>query len=202
MSDLYVDSEGFCANYPKFFRQKQEKLAKEQRKLSRCKKGSKNYFKQLRKVNKIHYAITNQRKDYLHKLTTYLANNYDVIAIETLNLKGMASKDGFKLGKSVHDVAFSYFTSLLEYKLNDRGGKLEKVDRFFPSSQTCNHCHNKFPITKDLSVRQWECPHCHTINQRDENAAKNIRDEAMRLLGITAPIKAVELEGNSGIVCR
>ena len=148
MSDLYVDSEGFCANYPKFFRQKQEKLAKEQRKLSRCKKGSKNYFKQLRKVNKIHYAITNQRKDYLHKLTTYLANNYDVIAIETLNLKGMASKDGFKLGKSVHDVAFSYFTSLLEYKLNDRGGKLEKVDRFFPSSQTCNHCHNNstFPV--------------------------------------------------------
>ena len=202
MSDLYVDSEGFCANYPKFFRQKQEKLAKEQRKLSRCKKGSKNYFKQLRKVNKIHYAITNQRKDYLHKLTTYLANNYDVIAIETLNLKGMASKDGFKLGKSVHDVAFSYFTSLLEYKLNDRGGKLEKVDRFFPSSQTCNHCHNKFPITKDLSVRQWECPNCHTINDRDANAAKNIRDEAMRLLGITAPIKAVELEGNSGIVCR
>ena len=202
MSDLYVDSEGFCANYPKFFRQKQEKLAKEQRKLSRCKKGSKNYFKQLRKVNKIHYAITNQRKDYLHKLTTYLANNYDVIAIETLNLKGMASKDGFKLGKSVHDVAFSYFTSLLGYKLNDRGGKLEKVDRFFPSSQTCNHCHNKFPITKDLSVRQWECPNCHTINDRDANAAKNIRDEAMRLLGITAPIKAVELEGNSGIVCR
>ena len=202
MSDLYVDSEGFCANYPKFFRKKQEKLAKEQRKLSRCKKGSKNYFKQLRKVNKIHYAITNQRKDYLHKLTTYLANNYDVIAIETLNLKGMASKDGFKLGKSVHDVAFSYFTSLLEYKLNDRGGKLEKVDRFFPSSQTCNHCHNKFPITKDLSVRQWECPNCHTINDRDANAAKNIRDEAMRLLGITAPIKAVELKGNSGIVCR
>ena len=202
MSDLYVDSEGFCANYPKFYRQKQEKLAKEQRKLSRCKKGSKNYFKQLRKVNKIHYAITNQRKDYLHKLTTYLANNYDVIAIETLNLKGMASKDGFKLGKSVHDVAFSYFTSLLEYKLNDRGGKLEKVDRFFPSSQTCNHCHNKFPITKDLSVRQWECPNCHTINDRDANAAKNIRDEAMRLLGITAPTKAVELKGNSGIVCR
>ncbi|MDY5721538.1 MAG: RNA-guided endonuclease TnpB family protein [Succinivibrio sp.] len=202
MSDLYVDSEGFCANYPKFFRKKQEKLAKEQRKLSRCKKGSKNYFKQLRKVNKIHYAITNQRKDYLHKLTTYLANNYDVIAIETLNLKGMASKDGFKLGKSVHDVAFSYFTSLLGYKLNDRGGKLEKVDRFFPSSQTCNHCHNKFPITKDLSVRQWECPNCHSINDRDANAAKNIRDEAMRLLGITAPIKAVELEGNSGIVCR
>ena len=184
---LYVDSNGNMAGTPKWFRNSQAKLRKEQRKL-RNKVGSKkgetkshSYLKQLQKVRNLHEHIANQRLDYLHKESTRLANQYDAILIEDLNMKAIANK-GFGNGKATFDNGWGMFTTMLDYKMAERGKHLQKIDRWFPSSQTCNTCGCVNENLKDLSVRKWTCLGCGTEHDRDINAAINIKQEGLRLL--------------------
>ena len=175
---LFVDSNGRRGTNHKFYREAQEKLAKEQRKLSRKAKGSKNYYKQLLVVNKLHRHIANQRNDNLHKLSTEIANQYDVVCVEDLNMTAIGNK-GFKNGKATYDNGYGMFLDMLEYKLSDRGKTLVKVDKFYPSSQLCSYCGNRKKLA--LSERKYICT-CGLEIDRDLNAAINIKNEGLRLL--------------------
>jgi len=183
---LYVDHNGNIGSNHKYYRESYDKLAKEQRRLSRM-QGSKkhetksnNYIKQLRKVNKIHRHITNQRLDNLHKISTEIANQYDVVCVESLNMKSMANK-GFGNGKATLDNGYGMFLSMLEYKLSDRNKYLIKVDKWFPSSQICHCCGTLHSEMKNLTIRKMICA-CGLTISRDRNAAINIRNEGLRIL--------------------
>ena len=183
---LYVDSNGNTGTNHKYYRESHDKLAKAQRKLSRM-QGSKkyevksnNYIKQLRKVNKIHRHIANQRLDNLHKISTKIANSYDVVCVESLDMKAM-SNHGFGNGKATLDNGYGMFLSMLEYKLSDRNKYLIKVDKWFPSSQICHCCGKIHPEMKDLDIRKMVCD-CGLTMNRDQNAAINILREGLRLL--------------------
>lgn len=183
---LYVDNNGNIGTNHKFYRESHKKLAKEQRKLShkigfkKNERKSKNYLKQLKKVNKIHRHIVNQRKDNLHKISTEIANQYDVVCVETLNMCSMSNK-GFGNGKATMDNGYGMFLSMLEYKLNDRNKHFIKIDKWFPSSQICHCCGVLRPEMKDLSKRTMICS-CGNSMNRDQNAAINILNEGLRLL--------------------
>ena len=183
---LYVDNNGNVGTNHKYYRESYDKLAKEQRKLSRM-QGSKknedksnNYIKQLHKVNKIHRHIANQRLDNLHKISTEIANQYDVVCVETLNMKAIANKK-FGNGKATMDNGYGMLLSMLEYKLSDRNKYFVKVDKWFPSSQICHCCGTRHPEMKDLANRKMICD-CGLIMNRDQNAAINILNEGLRLL--------------------
>ena len=183
---LYVDSNGNTGTNHKYYRESHDKLAKAQRKLSRM-QGSKkyevksnNYIKQLRKVNKIHRHIANQRLDNLHKISTKIANSYDVVCVESLDMKAM-SNHGFGNGKATLDNGYGMFLSMLEYKLSDRNKYLIKVDKWFPSSQICHCCGMLHPEMKNLAIRKMTCD-CGLTISRDQNAAINILKEGLRLL--------------------
>ena len=183
---LYVDSNGNTGTNHKYYRESHDKLAKAQRKLSRM-QGSKkhevksnNYIKQLRKVNKIHRHIANQRLDNLHKISTKIANSYDVVCVESLDMKAM-SNHGFGNGKATLDNGYGMFLSMLEYKLSDRNKYLIKVDKWFPSSQICHCCGTIHPEMKNLTIRTMKCD-CGLTISRDQNAAINILKEGLRLL--------------------
>lgn len=186
---LYADNNGFIVNMPHYFRQAQAKLKSEQRKL-RLKQGfkkgqmqSNRYKKQLLKVAKLQEHIANQRKDFLHKLSAKLSKDYDTICIEDLNMMSLSNK-GFGNGKATLDNAWGMFTVMLDYKLQEQGKQLVKIDKFYPSSQTCSICGCVNKEVKNLSVRKWECPNCGATHERDTNAAVNIRNEGLRLLGL------------------
>lgn len=183
---LYVDSNGNVGSNHKYYRENHDKLAKEQRKLSRM-KGSKkhevksnNYIKQLRKVNKIYRHIANQRLDNLHNISTEIANQYDVVCVESLNMRAMSNK-GFGNGKATMDNGYGMFLNMLKYKLADRGKYFVKVDKWFPSSQICHCCGMLHPEMKDLAIRTMKCD-CGLTISRDRNAAINILQEGLRLL--------------------
>lgn len=183
---LYVDNNGNVGTKHKYYRESHDKLAKAQRKLSRM-QGSKkheiksnNYLKQLRKVNKIHRHISNQRLDNLHKISTEIANQYDVVCVESLNMKSMSNK-GFGNGKATLDNGYGMFLSMLEYKLSERNKYLVKVDKWFPSSQICHCCGKIHPEMKNLTIRTMNCD-CGLTISRDQNAAINILREGLRIL--------------------
>lgn len=187
---LYVDSNGNIGTNHKYYRESHKKLAKEQHRLSRMKgslKGevkSNNYLKQLKKVNKIHRHIANQRLDNLHKISTEIANQYDVVCVESLNMCSIANR-GFGNGKATLDNGYGMFLSMLEYKLSDRNKYLVKVDKWFPSSQICHCCGALHPEMKDLHIRTMKCD-CGLTISRDQNAAINILNEGLRLLAKAA----------------
>lgn len=178
---LYTDSNGKCQNMPGYFRMAQKELAKRQRKLRHKVPGSKNYRKQQKRIARVYRHISNQRKDYLHKLSTATAKQYAYVCVEDLNMRSMSNK-GFWNGKSTLDNGYGMFLSMLDYKLAERGGKLVKVDKFFPSSQICHCCGCRNPEVRDLRIREWICPDCGAVHDRDTNAAINIKTEGMRLL--------------------
>ena len=182
MSSLYVDSDGNSCDYPKFYKQAMARLARQQRKLSKMKRGSNNYYKQKNKIARLHKHIANQRKDFLHKESTEIANRVDAVCIENLDMKAMSQEHNF--GKTISDNGWGMFTNYLEYKLRDRGKHFVKIDKFYPSSQICHCCGYKNEETKDLSIRKWICPKCNNEHDRDINAAINIRNEGMRYLSI------------------
>ncbi len=180
MQGMGVFSDGSRAEYPGYLRAAQEKLAREQRKLSHCRKGSRNYEKQRRRVALCHEKIRNQRTDYQHKLTRKIADSFDAVAVEDLDMRGLSQC--LHLGKGVMDNAYGSFLQKLTYKLEERGGKLIRIDRWYPSSQICSGCGHIHPEAKPLSVREWLCDWCLEIHDRDENAAVNIREEGRRML--------------------
>ena len=183
---LYVDSNGNIGTNHKYYRESHDKLAKAQRRLSRMQGSRKheaksnNYIKQLRKVNKIHRHIANQRLDNLHKISTKIANSYDVVCVESLNMRSMANH-GFGNGKATLDNGYGMFLSMLEYKLSDRNKYLVKVDKWFPSSQICHCCGKIHPEMKNLQIRKMICD-CGLTMNRDQNAAINILREGLRIL--------------------
>ena len=187
---LYVDSNGNIGSNHKYYRESHYKLAKAQRRLSRMQGSkkheakSKNYIKQLRKVNKIHRHIADQRLDNLHKISTEIANQYDVVCVESLNMRSMANR-GFGNGKATLDNGYGMFLSMLEYKLSDRNKYLVKVDKWFPSSQICHCCGTLHPEMKNLAIRIMRC-NCGLTISRDQNAAINILNEGLRLLAEVA----------------
>ena len=180
MHGLYRDSNGNEPAYPGYYRNAEKRLAREQRRLSKMQKGSNNRRKQRIKVAKLHEKVSNQRKDFLHKQSRQITNAYDCVCIEDLDMKAMSRS--LKLGKSVSDNGWGMFTAFLKYKLEEQGKKLVKVDRFFASSQMCSACGYKNAKTKDLALRQWDCPQCGIHHDRDVNAAINIRNEGMRIV--------------------
>ena len=180
MQGMGVFSDGSRAEYPGYLRAAQEKLAREQRKLSHCRKGSRNYEKQRRRVALCHEKIRNQRTDYQHKLTRKIADSFDAVAVEDLDMRGLSQC--LHLGKGVMDNAYGSFLQKLTYKLEERGGKLIRIDRWYPSSQICSGCGHIHPEAKPLSVREWFCDWFLEDHDRDENAAVNIREEGRRML--------------------
>jgi putative transposase len=178
MNGLAVFSDGRKSDYPGFYRMAEERLVREQRKLSHCEKGSRNYEKQRRRVAVCHEKVRNQRKDFLHKLSRELADSYDVIGVEDIDMKAMSRSLHF--GKSVMDNGYGILRTMLGYKLEEQGKELVKVDRFFPSSKRCSCC-GKIKKDLQLSDRIYRCS-CGNIMDRDVNAAINIRMEAMRMI--------------------
>ena len=172
MHSFYVDNQGNECGYPEYYRKSQKKLAREQRRLSRKQKGSKNYEKQRIKVALVQEHTANQRNDWLNKQSTIIANQYDIVFFEDIDMKNMSRCLNF--GKTVHDHGFGTFRTMLDYKLKESGYLgIYKIDKWFPSSKTCHHCG---AVYKELSLsdRVWICPECGSILDRDFNAANNI----------------------------
>ena len=178
MAGLAVFSDGSRAAYPMYYRKAEGKLAREQRKLSRCRKGSRNYVKQKRNVARCHEKVRNQRRDYQNKLSFYLSVEYDAVCVEDLNMKGMSR--GLHLGKSVMDNANGRFQRILEEKLVRKGKAYVRVDRYFPSSKRCSCC-GRIRGDLKLSDRIYECG-CGYRGNRDINAAINLKQEGIRIL--------------------
>ena len=180
LKDLIVDSNGKKYKNHKYLTKSQDKLAKEQRKLSKMVKGSNNRNKQRIKIARLHKHIQNQRNDYLHKLSKSIIDENQVVCIEDLKVKNMMSDS--KLARNISDVSWSRLVSMLTYKANWYGRKVIKVPSTYPSSQLCSKCGYKNSITKDLAIRKWVCPECGSIHDRDINAAKNILSKGIEIL--------------------
>ena len=176
---LYMDSNGSVCGSTKSYRKAQAKIAKQQRVLSRRQKGSSNYGKAKTKLARIHKHAANQRKDYLHKVSKRLADTYDVVCVESLNMKSMANHK-FHNGKATMDNGYGEFLSMLRYKLEAQGKYLVEIDKWYPSSQICHACGSRRKLK--LSERTYVCPVCGTVIDRDYNAAMNILDEGLRTL--------------------
>lgn len=181
-------SNGTKIENPRGLERYERKLAREQRKLSRRKgarkseKQSRRYLKQRKRVARIHAKIADARTDALHKVTTMLADENQVLCMEDLNAKGMMKNH--HLAKAVTDASFGEFARLLEYKCAERGRSFVKIGRFYPSSKTCSACGHRLDVLP-LSVRSWDCPVCGAHHDRDVNAARNILTEGKRILSNT-----------------
>ncbi len=179
--DFAVTSDNSKFTNPKHWNKHYKKLKRRQQKLAKKQKGSNNRAKARRIVSKVHGTITRCREDFLHKLSRKIVNENQVIAVENLNVKGMVRNHNYS--KAISDAGWSKFCTMLKYKAEKEGKVYLEVDRFFPSSKTCNKCLHvidKMP----LNIRHWRCPKCETQHDRDINAARNIRDEALRILAV------------------
>ena len=179
IKDFIVTSDGEVFENLHFKKSESDKLKRLQKQLSRKENNSNNRNKVRIKLAKVYKRITDKKQYYLHQISNYLIDENQVICMEDLNVKGMLRNHN--LAGSIQELNFGEFKRMLEYKANWYGRKLIFVDRFYPSSKTCNHCGYVNKKLK-LSDRQWVCPNCGEIIERDYNAALNIRDEGVKLI--------------------
>jgi putative transposase len=178
LTHFAVMSDGRKVRAPKLFRRAEKKLRKAQQNLSRKQKGSANRKKAVVKVARAHARTADARRDFHHKLSTTIIRENQAMYVEDLAVNGLART---RLAKSVHDAGWSAFVTMLEYKAARYGRTFARVGRFFPSSQLCSACDVK-DGPKPLDVREWTCPDCLTVHDRDVNAALNIRTEGRRIV--------------------
>ena len=185
IKDFAILSDGKVFENQKYLKSNLRRLRVLQRTASRRyqrnkkrEEQSKNWFKAVKQVAKLQEHIAFQREDFLHKVSSWIADNYSIVCVEDLNVKGMMKNH--HLAQAISDVSWSRFVQMLEYKCDS----LIKIDRYFASSQTCFECGYKNEEVKDLSVREWTCPVCGTVHNRDLNAARNIEREGLSLCGL------------------
>lgn len=179
IKEFYSYSNGSVVPNPKYLEKTIHKLIREQRKLSRKQKNSNNRKKQRVKVALIHEKITNRRNDFLQKQSTMLIRENQTICIEDLKVKNMIRNH--KLAQHIGSASWSKFFDMLTYKSVWYGNDVIKVPTMYPSSQTCSCCGYKNPLVKNLAVRVWKCPDCHTVHNRDTNASINILKKGLQM---------------------
>ena len=212
LKDFVITSDEKIYKNHRYTKKYERKLIKAQKHLSRKQKDSHSFENQRRKVAKIHKKISNSRNDVLHKVSTELVRNYDIICCENLNVKEMIKNH--KLAKYIADVSWGTFINYLKYKCEREDKTLVKINRFFPSSQTCSECGYINQSTKNLNVREWICPKCGKHHNRDLNASINILREGLKTLSagtvdytcgddvrLACKQSSVKLEAHKSLVC-
>jgi putative transposase len=179
LKEFAITSGGEKIANPETLSKYEKKIAFLNKKLAKKEEGSNNWHKVKRKLAKVHEKVANVRKDFLHKLSTKLIRENQTIVVESLKVKNMLKNSS--LAKKISDVSWSKFVEYLSYKAKWYGRELIKIDTFFPSSQLCSKCGYRNKEVKDLSVREWKCPNCHSIHNRDINASKNILQQGLKL---------------------
>ena len=193
IKDLVIDSNGNKYTNPKYQVKAEKKIKYLQRLYSKKKKGSKNQEKIRIKLATAHEKLCNKRKDNLHKISTKLIKENDIICIENLNVKVM--KKNHKLAKSIQDASFGTLVSMLKYKAVWYNRQIIEIGRFYPSSKLCSSCGHRMQYM-GLEIREWTCPQCNTVHDRDINAAINIKNEGLRILDIGQELSDVKLLEN------
>ena len=179
IKDLVITSDGKKYNNEKIIEKYEKRIKRKQRQLSKKTKGSNNYYKTKQQLARLYTKIKNARNYEIHKITKEITDNNDIIVTETLNIKNMIKNH--LLAKSLHDASLSEIIRQLIYKTKWKFKKIYQIDTFYPSSQICSHCDYKNKITKNLNIREYICPNCHTKLDRDFNAAENIMFEGLKL---------------------
>ena len=174
-------TDTFSVKHPKWLKKHERNLRYQQKKLSRRKKGSTRRNKARQLVARVHERLSNARQDFLHKLSRTISDESQVVVVENLNISGMVKNR--KLSKAIAQSGWGMFLNFLSYKLEQKGGVLVEIDRFFPSSKMCSNC-GHIHQELELKDREWTCSQCSTHHLRDENASRNIRTEGIKILGL------------------